>query len=237
MDSLNDQLQNLLTYGPLVTIGLAWLGGVVTSVTPCVYPMLPITVGVIGASSDGSRLSGFLLSLVYVAGLATVYGGLGIFAAATGNFFGEVSTNPWGYFAVGNLCLLFGAWMMGWIQMPQFGTQWHASAEGKTGFARFATVFAIGGASGLVAAPCTAPVLATLLTYVATTGDVAYGGLLLFVFAYGLGSLLIVAGTFAGFVSSLPKSGNWMLYTKVLLALIMFAAGEYFLVQMGTLLL
>ena len=75
MDSLNDQLQHLLIQGPFIAIGLAWLGGVLTSATPCVYPMLPITVGVIGTSSEGSRLRGFLLSLVYVAGLAIIYGG------------------------------------------------------------------------------------------------------------------------------------------------------------------
>lgn len=237
MDSLNDQLQHLLTQGPFIAIGLAWLGGVLTSATPCVYPMLPITVGVIGASSGGNRVRGFLLSLVYVAGLAVVYGGLGVFAAATGQFFGEISTNPIGYFIVANLCLLFGAWMMGWIQLPQFDSQFNASIAGKAGWIRVIMVFIAGCASGLVAAPCTAPVLATLLAYVATTGDVVFGGLLLFAFAYGLGTLLILAGTFSGFLSSLPKSGNWMIWTKGLLALVMFAAGEYFLIQMGTLLL
>lgn len=152
MDSLNEQLQHLLTQGPFIAIGLAWLGGVLTSATPCVYPMLPITVGVIGASSEGSQIRGFLLSLVYVAGLAVVYGGLGVFAAASGQFFGEISTNPFGYFIVANLCLLFGAWMMGWIQFPQFGTQLNASTTGKTGWARIAMVFIAGCISGLVAA-------------------------------------------------------------------------------------
>lgn len=237
MDFLNAQSQNLLTYGPLATIALAWLGGVATSVTPCVYPMIPITVGVIGANSEGNRMTGFLLSLVYVAGLATVYGGLGIFAAATGSFFGEVSTNPWGYFIVGNMCLLFGSWMMGWIQVPQLSAHIQVTTDGKTGIVRIVTVFLIGGASGLVAAPCTAPVLATLLAYVATTGDLLFGGTLLFVFAFGLGSLLILAGTFSAFVSNLPKSGKWMEWTKILLASLMFLSGEYFLVQMGTLLI
>jgi len=237
MDSLNDQLQNLLYQGPLIAIGLAWLGGLATSATPCVYPMLPITVGVIGASSEGSRIRGFLLSLVYVAGLAVVYGGLGVFAAVSGQFFGEVSTSPLGYFIVANLCLLFGAWMMGWIQLPQFGFQFSASIVGKAGWIRVTMVFIAGCASGLIAAPCTAPVLATLLAYVATTGDVMFGGLLLFAFAYGMGTLLILAGTFSGFLSNLPKSGNWMIWTKGLLALVMFLAGEYFLIQMGALLL
>lgn len=237
MDSLETQLQNLLSYGPLAAIALAWLGGVLTSATPCVYPMLPITVGVIGASSNGNKMTGFLLSLVYVTGLATVYGGLGVFAAATGSFFGEISTNPWGYFAVANMCLLFGAWMMGWIQLPQWGVQMNIPTGNRSGPLRIATVFLAGALSGLVAAPCTAPVLATLLAYVATTGELFFGGLLLFSFAFGLGSLLILAGTFSGFISNLPKSGKWMLWTKSFLAVVMFLAGEYFLIQMGTLLL
>lgn len=86
----SEPMEFLLHQTPLFAIGLAWVGGVITSTTPCIYPMLPITVGVIGASSDGSRMRGFLLSLIYVAGLATVYGGLGIFAAVTGSFFGEI---------------------------------------------------------------------------------------------------------------------------------------------------
>ena len=236
MDGLNEQLQNLLQQGPLLAIALAWLGGVVTSATPCVYPMLPITVGVIGAHSEGKRRNGFLLSLVYVAGLATVYGALGLFAAASGQLFGQLSSSPWGYFAVANMCLLFAVWMMGWIQMPQFAAQFTPSVDGKSGPLRYLTVFVIGALSGLVAAPCTAPVLATLLAYVATTGDMLYGGLLLFVFAYGMGALLILAGTFSGFVANLPKSGRWMNWSKWILALVMLLAGEYFLIQMGMLL-
>jgi len=79
-------------------------------------------------------------------------------------------------------------------------------------------------------------VLAILLTFVASTGDMVYGGLLLFVFAFGLSTLLILIGTFSKFLSALPKSGNWMNGVKIFMALIMFAAGEYFLVQMGLLL-
>ena len=78
--------------------------------------------------------------------------------------------------------------------------------------------------------------LATLLTFVASTGNVIYGGILLFVFAFGLSTLLIVIGTFSGFLAAMPKSGNWMNWIKGGMALIMFGAGEYFLVQMGLLL-
>ena len=238
MEGLHDQLLAGLQHGTYQAMFLAYLGGVLTSTTPCIYPMIPITIGVIGSNSGNSRLRGFLLSLVYATGLAVVYGGLGVFAAATGRFFGDVSTNPLGYFVVANLCLFFGAWMMDWIQLPQIGFHLSSSAESshRSGSSRWFYTFLMGCVSGLVAAPCTAPVLATLLTYVATTGNVAYGSGLLFVFAFGLSTLLIIIGTFTGLATSLPRSGVWMAWIKKGLALVMLGAGEYFLIQMGTLL-
>ena len=237
MDGLHDQLVTVLQQGSLTAIFLAYLGGVLTSATPCVYPMIPITIGVIGGHAGNNRLRGFLLSLVYATGLALVYGGLGVFAAASGRFFGDVSTSPIGYFFVANLCLFFGAWMMDWIQLPQFGLHLSASSNDQThrGTSKWLYTFFMGTVSGLVAAPCTAPVLATLLTYVATTGNIVYGSSLLFVFAFGLSTLLIAIGTFTGLATSLPRSGVWMAWIKKGLALVMLGAGEYFLIQMGTL--
>ncbi len=233
MESVPELLSSSLASGSLLALVIAYLGGVLTSATPCIYPMIPITISVIGSSGGRGRWHGFINSLIYASGLATVYGGLGVIAAATGQMFGEISTNPWGYFLVANLCLLFGAWMMGWIQIPQL------SLSGTTGNnipSSGLRLFLIGGTSGLVAGPCTAPVLAILLTFVASTGSLVYGGILLFAFAFGLSTLLILIGTFSRFLSAMPKSGSWMNGVKIFMALIMFAAGEYFLVQMGLLL-
>jgi len=91
----------------------------------------------------------------------------------------------------------------------------------------------MGAASGLVAAPCTAPVLGILLTYVATRGEIFFGGMLLFAFAYGMGMLLILIATFSGFASHLPKSGSWMNAVKLIFAVIMFGMGEYYLIELG----
>ncbi|HJL60558.1 MAG TPA: cytochrome c biogenesis protein CcdA [Pseudomonadales bacterium] len=233
MESVSELLISSLASGSILALALAYSGGVLTSATPCVYPMIPITIGVIGSSAESGRLRGFINSLIYATGLASVYGGLGVIAAASGQMFGEISTNPWGYFLVANLCLVFGAWMIGWIQIPHVGVSTMIGDKVTIGWLR---LFLIGGASGLVAGPCTAPVLATLLTFVASTGNVIYGGILLFVFAFGLSTLLIVIGTFSGFLAAMPKSGNWMNWIKGGMALIMFGAGEYFLVQMGLLL-
>jgi len=233
MESVSELLASSLATGSVLALVLAYLGGVLTSATPCVYPMIPITVSVVGSAGEKGKLHSFFNALTYASGLATVYGALGVFAAASGQMFGEISTNPWGYFLVANLCVLFGAWMMGWIQIPHFGL--NATISNTSGNSKL-RLFLIGGASGLVAGPCTAPVLAALLTFVASTGNVVYGGLLLFVFAFGLSTLLIVIGTFSGVLASIPKSGNWMNGIKMFMAFIMFAAGEYFLIEMGKLL-
>ncbi len=233
MESVSELLTSSLATGSVLAFVLAYFGGVLTSATPCVYPMIPITVSVVGSSGNKDKLQSLINALIYATGLATVYGALGVFAAASGQMFGEISTNPLGYFLVANLCLLFGAWMMGWIQIPHIGI--NTTFENQSGNSKL-RLFLIGGASGLVAGPCTAPVLAALLTFVASTGNVVYGGLLLFVFAFGLSTLLIVIGTFSGILANMPKSGNWMNGIKILMALIMFAAGEYFLVEMGKLL-
>lgn len=233
MDSLSELLSVSLASGSLLAILLAYLGGVLTSATPCVYPMIPITVGVIGSSDTGdSRFRSFLNSLIYVFGLAVVYSALGVVAAATGSLFGQISTNPWGYFLVANLCFLFSLWMMEWPPFPRLAFR---SKGGKTEKGGRLRIFLMGAASGLVAGPCTAPVLASLLAFVAASGRIVYGGVLLFAFSFGLGTLLIAVGTFSGLAASLPRSGEWMVRVKKVLALLIFAAGEYFLIQMGML--
>ncbi len=232
METINELLNTSLASGNLMAILLAFVGGILASASPCVYPLVPITVSVIGGVSDQNRFKGFIYSLIYVLGLALVYGALGLIAAATGSLFGEFSTSPISYFVVANFAFFFAFWMMGWINIPQFGFAQNSLHQAKMGKRH---VFVMGAISGMVAAPCTAPVLGILLTYVATQGDILWGGILLFVFAYGMGVLLILLGTFSGLVSSLPKSGSWMKIVKIIFAVIMFAMGEYYLIELGKL--
>ncbi len=210
-----------------LSIFLAYIGGVLSSLTPCVYPMIPIVVGVIGAANIESRLRGFTLSLSYALGLALVYASLGVIASVTGSFFGEISTNPWSYFIFGNLCLFMTFWMMDWISIPFFSS---GKTSGKGGLIG---VFITGILSGLVAAPCTSPVLAGLLIYVSTTQDMMLGGLMLFSFSIGMTTILILIGTFSGAMKSLPRPGVWMVWLKRGLALVLFGFGEYFLIKAG----
>ncbi|PIV66913.1 MAG: hypothetical protein COS10_03815, partial [Nitrospirae bacterium CG01_land_8_20_14_3_00_44_22] len=102
----------------VLSIPVAYLGGVLASLTPCVYPMIPIVLGIIGASSIDKKTTGLTLSASYALGVSIVYAALGIFASMTGSFFGEVATSPWSYLVFGNLCLILGFWMMEWINIP-----------------------------------------------------------------------------------------------------------------------
>ncbi|MBI4686312.1 MAG: sulfite exporter TauE/SafE family protein [Nitrospirae bacterium] len=215
----------------LLSIPLAYLGGVLASLTPCVYPMIPIVLGVIGASNIESKSKGFTLSLSYAMGLSLVYALMGIFASITGRFFGEIATSPWSYIVFGNLCLFLALWMMEWVNIPLFSSGKTNSRKGHIG------VFITGALSGLVAAPCTSPVLAGLLIYVSGTKDMALGGLMMMSFSLGMTTLLILIGAFSGALKTLPRPGAWMLWVKKGLAMALFAISEYFLIKAGGLLI
>jgi len=216
---------------PLLALGLALLGGLATSFTPCVYPILPITVTFIGARGVQSRGHAFLLSLLYALGISVTYTSLGIFAALSGRLFGALTQSPYVFFAVGNIILLFGLNMLDVfvLPLPKFLSQAGGTKKRKG----LLGTFLIGITSGLIVGPCTAPVLATILTYVSTKGDVVLGGLMLFLFAMGMCAIIIIAGTFSGVLASLPKSGNWMVTVKKVFGWAMIAFGEYFIFKAG----
>jgi thiol:disulfide interchange protein DsbD len=230
--------QTLLSGNPLVALPALFMGGVLTSLTPCVYPMIPITAAIIGGQSAGdaasSRLRPALLTLTYVAGLALVYSALGVFAGMTGTLFGSVSTNPWAYFAMANVLIVAGLSMVDVvpIRMPTVILT-RASNLGTAG--RFSGALAMGAMSGLVAAPCSAPVMAAVLTWVAVTHSALLGFVYLLTFSLGMCALLVVVGLSAGGLARLPRAGAWMLTVKRVFALIMLGAAEYFLVKMGQL--
>ena len=232
-------LSTLLTDHPVAAVAVVFGGGVITSLTPCIYPMIPITAAIVGGQSagrDNTFSRTLALTLSYVVGLALAYASLGLLAGLTGTLFGAVSTNPWLYFALANLLALFALMMLDVLPVPVPHALLTRAAT-MDGGGRLLGVFGMGAASGLVAAPCGAPVMATLLTWVSTTKSAALGFFYLFVFSLGMCSLLVVVGLAAGGAVKLPKAGRWMLWVKRGFALLMFGVAEYYLVQMGSLLL
>jgi cytochrome c-type biogenesis protein len=229
-----------LSTSPLAVLPLIFGAGVLTSLTPCVYPMIPITAAIVGGQSAADDAAGrprsrwrpLLLSLTYAVGLATVYALLGLIAGLTGSMFGTISSNPWAYFVMANLLLLAALAMLDVIpvRIPAFVIQRAASA-GSGG--RFAGAFVMGAASGLVAAPCSAPVMAAVLTWVSTTGSAGLGFTYLFTFSLGMCTLLIVVGMSAGTITRMPRAGQWMVWVKRVFAFLMLAMSQYYLVKMG----
>ncbi len=230
MEQIINNMEVYLKASILMSFVAAFLGGVLASFTPCVYPMIPITAGSVGSRNlGGSRLKGFSLSVIYVAGVAVTYAAMGIFAAATGSLFGSINSNPYAFLIVANVIIILGLGMLDVFTIPMFSPNFSAERGGWGG------IFLVGMASGLVAGPCTAPVLGVLLAYVASTQNMFMGGSLLFIFAFGMGILLILVGTFSGVMAAMPKSGQWMVNVKKGLGVFMILLGEYFLVKAGQL--
>ena len=233
-------LSHLLSSRPAVALPLVFAGGVLTSLTPCIYPMIPITVSIVGGQEVGTgaraRWRPVALTLSYVVGLALAYAALGLFAGLTGTLFGSISSNPWLYFAMANLLVLAALAMLDVlpVHLPQPLVQ-RAATAGNGG--RLVGTFIMGAASGLVAAPCSAPVMAVVLTWVSLTHSATLGFIYLFVFSLGMSTLLIVIGIFSGSLSRLPRAGSWMIWVKRVFALIMLGAAEYYLIRMGQVLL
>ncbi len=231
------QLAAQLSSHPWTAVPLLFGAGVLTSLTPCIYPMIPITAAIVGGESVGgatgaSRVRPIALTLSYVFGLALVYATLGLIAGLTGTLFGSVSSNPWAYFGMANLLILFALVMLDVLPVPiPSALMARASNAGRSGGAVGALL--MGAASGLVAAPCSAPVMAAVLTWVGTTRSAALGFIYLFVFSLGMCTFLVLAGISTGALARLPRAGAWMLWVKRAFALIMLGAAEYYLVLMG----
>jgi thioredoxin:protein disulfide reductase len=217
-------LARQLAQGSALAFAVAFGGGVLTSLTPCVYPLIPITVSIFGAKQSSSKRHALALSGLYVLGIAAMYTGLGIAAALTGKAFGSVMQNPW---AIGVVALVFAAMaasMFGAfeLQLPP-ALQSRLSAVGGAGFAG---AFAMGLVAGVIAAPCTGPVLAAALAFVAAKGSVAFGAGIMFAYALGMGLLFFLIGAFS---LHLPKSGAWMETVKGLFGVALLAAAGIFL--------
>jgi thiol:disulfide interchange protein DsbD len=233
-------LTEQLNGSPVLALGVLFIGGVLTSLTPCIYPMIPITAAIVGGGQAGGTGTGrfrpLALSLVYALGLSVVYAALGLFAGMSGTLFGTVSSNPWLYFAMANLLIIAALSMLDvfTVQMPAWVLS-RVSAAGKGG--TYSGALVMGGMSGLVAAPCSAPVMAAVLTWVTTTKSAVLGFLYLFVFSLGMCTLLVAVGASSGFLARMPRAGAWMLWIKRIFALAMIGVAEYYLMKMGQLII
>jgi thiol:disulfide interchange protein len=226
----SENLSTALSTGSFGVLFLCFLAGVASSFTPCIYPLIPVTIGIIGSKESESNLRGFLLTLSYVTGIAVTYAALGLAAALTGSLFGSLSANPYVLLAISAVIMALALNMLDVFQINFTFVSLGGGTQRKRGLA---TNFAYGLTFGLVASPCTAPPLAAILTWVGSTHNLVMGPLFLFSFALGMGSILVLLGTFSSFLFRMPKSGMWMVFIKKAMGYMMVIMSAYFIFQAG----
>jgi len=217
-------------FGRLSLIGgiiLAFLGGIGLTLTPCVYPMIPITVGIIGASSGQSRITGFVHSLIYVLGISVTYSILGVIAAGAGEAFGKLAQSRSLHLILAVAFVVLGLAMFDVFMMQLPDTLVQRTQARLRGRGGLAILFLVGVLSGAVVSPCIAPVVAGLMSYVFQSGNMVAGFLMFFALAWGMGVPLVVLGTFTGVLKSMPKSGEWMNTVKHVFGYGLFGAALY----------
>ncbi len=200
--------------------------GVIVSVTPCVFPVIPlVAASIAGANVSGGKLRAFFLSLVYVLGMAVVYSTFAVIAALTGQMFGKLQNSPVMFALEAVLFFVFSLMMFDIIRWT--GLRLGGQASGIRPHNVW-TVLLAGAVSGLAVGPCTAPVLGSVLLYIASKQNIALGIFLMFVFSYGVGTSLIIVGTFSGILGSIPKSGVWLVWIKRVCGFVLLLAAAFF---------
>jgi thiol:disulfide interchange protein DsbD len=214
-------------FGLIGVLAAAFLWGILASLTPCVYPMIPVTMSVIGASKAETAGRGFMLSVCYVLGMSLTYAGFGVAAAWSGTLFGAYADHPGVRIFVASVFVFLALAMFDLfhIQAPA----WLASRLGGKRGAGVIGVSLTGAVAGMVVGPCVGPMLAGLLVYIATLGDKFQGFMIMWSFALGMGLLFLLVGTFSGAAASLPKSGKWMANLKYIFGVLMLGAALYYI--------
>jgi thioredoxin:protein disulfide reductase len=219
--SLIDESGLLWTFVVIFFIGLA------LNLTPCVYPMISVTVSIFGGQSDSNITRVFLKALTYVLGIATMYSILGVIAALSGGLFGAALQSPLVLAVIGLLLIGLSLSMFGLyeIQMPY----WLTSKLGGQSASGFIGVYISGLVVGVFAAPCIGPPIIALLAFVGTKGDPVFGFWSFFILSFGLGFPYLILGTFSGLLQKLPKSGVWMIWVKKVFGIILIGVGLFYL--------
>jgi len=221
-DSLASTLESS---GLILSLLIIFLGGLALNLTPCVYPLIPITIGYFGGQSEGKTSRLFLLGILYVLGMALTYSVVGVVTALSGSVFGSLLQNP---FVIVGIAFLFVL-----LSLSQFGVyefKLPDSLVAKAGGAKAGTfgAFFMGLTMGIVAAPCIGPFVIGLVTYVAAKGDPFNGFLMFFVLALGLGLPYLVLALFSGKIKKLPRAGDWMEGVKHIFGFLLLGMAIYF---------
>lgn len=228
-ESDTSRIERILKDGSFWAIVATFFGlGLLLSLTPCVFPMIPILSGIIaGQKKELTKTSGFLLSLAYVLGMAITYAIVGVVAALSGTLLSNALQNPWALGIGAGIFVLLALSMFGFfeIQLPSFIQSKFSEVSNKMQGGSFVGVFIMGALSAVILGPCVAPPLAASLAFIAQTRDIVLGAAALFVLALGMGVPLLLIGLSAG--ALLPKAGGWMNAVKYFFGVLMLAIAIY----------
>jgi len=205
---------------------LIFVAGLALNLTPCVYPMIPITITYFGGQALGKKGSILMHSLLYVLGMAITYSTLGVVAAMTGGLFGGAHQHPAVLIGISLVMVLLALSMFDVyeLRLPQVLTR--VAGGGQKGF--WGT-FLMGLTVGIVAAPCVGPFVLGLMTYVGRQGSAILGFILFFVLALGLGLPFLLLGVFSGSLHRLPKSGAWLVWVRKIFGFVLLLMAVFFL--------
>lgn len=215
------------TEGSLTAFLAIFLVGLALNLTPCVYPMLSVTVSLFGTQTETNTGRVFLKALVYVLGIASMYSVLGVSAALSGGLFGSWLQSPWVLAFIALLLLGLSLSMFGLyqIQVPY----WLTSRLGGSTGTGVAGLFLSGLVVGVFAAPCVGPPVIALLALVGAKGDPVFGFWAFFVLSMGLGLPYLILGTFSGLLKKIPRSGDWLMWVERAFGVVLAAAGLFYL--------
>ncbi|MEX1274958.1 MAG: cytochrome c biogenesis protein CcdA, partial [Bacteroidota bacterium] len=226
--SASDEISKLFDEGGSFGAFLAiFLVGLALNLTPCVYPMMSVTVSLFGAQTETNTLKVFFKAVTYVLGIAAMYTVLGVSAALSGGLFGSWLQSPWvlggiGLLLIGLALSSFGLYQ---IQMPYWLT---SKLGGQTGTGLI-SLFISGLVVGIFAAPCIGPPVIALLTLVSSKADPVFGFWVFFALSIGLGFPYLILGTFSGMIKKIPRSGGWLIWVERLFGVILTGAGLFYL--------
>ncbi|HDP67708.1 MAG TPA: thiol:disulfide interchange protein [Candidatus Marinimicrobia bacterium] len=212
--------------GMVITFLLIFLGGLGLNLTPCVYPLIPITVSYFGGQTAGKSGKRLLLALLYVLGIAVVNSALGTAAALTGGLLGSLMTNPVVLLIIAGILVALALSMFGVYELSAPSFLMNLSGGSRTGY--FGAL-SMGLTMGIVAAPCIGPFVVGLLTYVASTGNPMIGFSMFFTLSLGLGLPFIFLAFFSSKIERLPRSGEWMVGVRTIFGLVLLGMALYFL--------
>jgi cytochrome c-type biogenesis protein len=223
MHHLLENIQTIIQNNHRLAFLAVFAGGLISAASPCVLAAIPLIIGYVGGYSGGDKKKAAIYSLVFILGLSITFTVLGVAASAMGQFL--AFAGQWLYIGLAVIAMIMGLQLMGLIAIPlPFQKTRQVRSRGLWG------AFLLGLLTGTVSSPCATPVLAVILAYVSTQGDILYGGSLLFVYAVGHCALIFIAGLSIGLTESMVSSKgikNFSLYSKRFSGALLILAGLY----------